>query len=71
MLFFPEDVITASGLSYWASKGYQAALTNGQASGPVHYVLYKLDIMDIFYEYSLKIPQIYLNMLEYFLVGRA
>jgi hypothetical protein len=26
------------------------------ASGPIHYVRYELDILDIFFEYSLKIP---------------
>jgi hypothetical protein len=40
-------------------------LTGGQAGGLVYYILYKLDIVDIFSAYSLKIPQIYSNMLEY------
>jgi hypothetical protein len=36
-----------------------------RAGGPVHYIRYKPDIPDIFSKYSLKIPQIYSNMLEY------
>jgi hypothetical protein len=44
---------------------------NGWAGGPVHYVWYELDILDIFFEYSFKIPRIHSNILEYFLVGRV
>jgi hypothetical protein len=56
-------------------------LQAGQTDGHIHYVIYKLDILDIFFENSLKIPRIYsnmleytricLNILEYFLVGRT
>jgi hypothetical protein len=31
----------------------------------VHYVQYKPDILNIYSEYSLKIPRIYSNMLDY------
>jgi hypothetical protein len=40
-------------------------LSGRRASSLVHYVLYKTSILDIFYECSFKIPQIYSNMLEY------
>jgi hypothetical protein len=46
-------------LSYWASEAI------GWAGGPVHRVWYEPDILDIFSACSLKIPRIYLNMLEY------
>jgi hypothetical protein len=49
-------------LSYWASKGYWASLMGGQTGGPIHYAQYG---SDIFFEYSLKIPQIYSKMLKY------
>jgi hypothetical protein len=55
------------GLSYWASGGLRAG-------GPAHYARREPGVLDIFSEYSLKIPRIYPNMLEYtryFLVGRA
>jgi hypothetical protein len=54
-------------------------VSGGQAGGwagehGAHYTGRKLGILDIFFEYSLKIPRIYSNMFEYtryFLVGRA
>lgn len=58
-------------LSYWASEGYWIALKGERAvltckaGGPVHYIWYELDILDIFSKYTLKITQIYLNMLKY------
>jgi hypothetical protein len=54
-----------AGLLYWASEGYRAALTGGQASVPIHYIWHKHNILKIFSKYSLKIPQIYSNILEY------
>jgi hypothetical protein len=41
---------------------------------PAHYTGYKPGVLDIFFEYSLKIPRICLNILKYtryFLVGQA
>jgi hypothetical protein len=52
-------------LSYKAFRGYRMGLTGRLEGGPVHYVRYKPDILDIIFEYSLKIPQIYSNMLKY------
>jgi hypothetical protein len=63
-----------SGLSYWASGGLKSGVTGGQAGMPIHYVGLKLGVLNIFFEYSLKLPQICSNMLEYtryFLVGRV
>jgi hypothetical protein len=40
-------------------------LTSGQAGGLAYYTGHKLGILYIFSEYSLKIPWIYSNMLEY------
>jgi hypothetical protein len=64
----PSMSITTSveaGLSYWASEGYRATLIGGRVGDPIHYVRYELDILDIVSKYSLKIPQIYSNMLKY------
>jgi hypothetical protein len=61
----PRNSTGRSGLSYWASGGYRTGLTGEQAGGPIHYVQYELDVLDIFSKYSLKIPRIYLNMLKY------
>jgi hypothetical protein len=44
--------IQAPGLLYWESGGYWAGLMGEQAGGPVHYVRYKPDILDIFSKYS-------------------
>jgi hypothetical protein len=52
-------------LSYWTSGGYRAGLMGGQAGGPIHYIWYESNILEIFSKYSLKIPQIYSNMLKY------
>jgi hypothetical protein len=41
---------------------------------PAYYVRHKLGILDIFSEYSLKLPRICSNILEYtryFLIGQA
>jgi hypothetical protein len=63
---FGEAVLTSGArLSYWACGGYQAALRGRRVGGLVHYIQYKQDILDIFSEYFLKVPQIYSNMLEY------
>jgi hypothetical protein len=40
-------------------------LTGGRAGGLAHYAERKPGVLDIFSEYSFKIPRIYLNMLEY------
>jgi hypothetical protein len=45
-------------LSIWSLSGRWASI-------PVHYIWYELDILDIFFEYSLKIPKIHSNMLKY------
>ena len=54
--------IQAPGLSYWESGGYWASLMGGRAGSLVHYIWYKLDILDIFSKYSFKISWIYLNI---------
>jgi hypothetical protein len=36
-----------------------------RAGGLAHYVRRELGVLDIFFEYSLKVPQIHSNMLEY------
>jgi hypothetical protein len=46
-------------------------LTGERAGMPVYYTRPELGVLDIFSKYSLKIPRIYSNILEYFLVGRA
>jgi hypothetical protein len=51
--------------SYWASKGLRAGVRGGRAGVLAHYAKCKPGILDIFSEYSFKIPQIYLNMLKY------
>jgi hypothetical protein len=38
---------------------------NERAGTPAHYIGRELGVLDIFSKYSLKIPRIYLNMLEY------
>jgi phage terminase large subunit-like protein len=43
-----------TGLSYWAFEGYWVALRGAWAGNPVHYFWYKPDILDIFFESSLK-----------------
>jgi hypothetical protein len=53
------------GLSYWASGGLRAGVTGGRVGMPAHHTGRELGILDIFSEYSLKIPRIYSNMLEY------
>jgi hypothetical protein len=50
------------GLSYKAFGGYWVGLTSGRTGGLVHYILYELDILNIFSECSLKIPRIYSNI---------
>jgi hypothetical protein len=40
-------------------------LTSGRTGMPAHYTGRKLGVLDIFSEYSLKIPRIYSNMLKY------
>jgi hypothetical protein len=42
-----------------------------RAGGLAHYAGREPGVLDIFSEYSLKIPQIYSNILEYFFVERA
>jgi hypothetical protein len=56
------------GLLYWASESYWAGLT-GRRSCPLHLVRTgrTRHIFQIFF----KIPRIYSNILEYFLVGQA
>ena len=44
-------------------------MINRQAGVPAHYIGHELGIMDIFIEYSLKIPQIYSNILDISLSG--
>jgi hypothetical protein len=65
-LLSPQWLPHRLGLSYWATGYYMAVLTGGWASGRagglVHYVWYEPYILDIFSEYSLKIPQIYSNI---------
>jgi hypothetical protein len=46
-------------------------IAGGRAGGLVPYVGHEPGVLDIFSEYSLKIPRIYSNILKYFLVGRA
>jgi hypothetical protein len=45
--------------------GVPAHYTGRKPSVPIHYSKHEPSVLDIFSEYSLKIPQIYLNMLEY------
>jgi hypothetical protein len=59
------SILRHLGLLYWASGGYHAALMGGHEGGPVYYIRYEPDILDIFSEYSLKIPRIYSNILKY------
>jgi hypothetical protein len=61
------------GLSYWASGGLQASGglwapggRNGRANVPAYYAGC---VLDIFSEYSLKIPRIYSNILDISLSG--
>jgi hypothetical protein len=53
------------GLSYWASEGLRVCVIGRQAGVPVYYTGCKPGILGIFSEYSLKIPRIYSNMIEY------
>jgi hypothetical protein len=44
--------------SYWVSEGLRAGITGERVGMPIHYIGCEPDILDIFSEYSLKIPRI-------------